>query len=41
MGLPLVGGGLVLTGAAFRDLGPSLTALPKPKDDSQLVREGR
>lgn len=40
VGPPMVGGGVALVGAAFRDLGPSLTALPKPKDDSQLVREG-
>lgn len=40
LGLPLIGGGLAVFGVAFRDLGPNLTALPKPKDDSQLVRDG-
>ena len=40
VGLPLIGGGLALTGIAFGNLGPNLTALPKPKDDSTLVRDG-
>ncbi len=39
-GLPLLVGGGGMIAAAFRDLGPNLTPLPKPKDDSRLVREG-
>lgn len=39
-GLPLLLGGIGLIAAAFRDLGPNLTPLPKPKDDSRLVRDG-
>ena len=39
-GVLVGGGGLIMAGAAFRDLGPSLTALPKPKEESTLVREG-
>ena len=40
VGVPVLGGGVAMMGAAFRDLGPNLTPLPKPKDDSQLVRDG-
>ena len=40
VGLPLIGGGVALAGIAFGDLGPNLTALPKPKDDGTLVRDG-
>lgn len=39
-GVPIFGGGVAMIGAAFRHLGPNLTPLPKPKEDSQLVREG-
>ncbi len=40
VGVPVLGGGVAMIGAAFRDLGPNLTPLPKPKDDSRLVRDG-
>jgi protein-S-isoprenylcysteine O-methyltransferase Ste14 len=40
VGIPLLGGGLAMAGAAFCDLGSNLTPLPKPKDDSELVRTG-
>jgi protein-S-isoprenylcysteine O-methyltransferase Ste14 len=40
VGVPVLGGGVAMMRAAFRDLGPNLTPLPKPKDDSRLVRDG-
>ena len=40
VGVPVLGGGVAMIGAAFRDLGPNLTPLPKPKDDGRLVRDG-
>ena len=40
VGIPLLVGGSGMVAVAFRDLGESLTPLPKPKEDSTLVREG-
>ncbi len=40
VGLPLALIGVVMTRAAFRDLGENLTALPHPKDDATLVHDG-
>lgn len=39
-GVASLAGGGVLAAGAFRNLGKNLTPLPKPKDDSELVREG-
>lgn len=39
-GVPLALAGLGLTAAGFRALGENLTALPHPKDDATLVRDG-
>lgn len=40
IGLPLALAGLALAVAGSRRLGDNLTALPHPKDDATLVREG-
>ncbi len=40
VGMPLALAGVGVTRAAFRDLGENLTALPHPKDDATLVRDG-
>jgi protein-S-isoprenylcysteine O-methyltransferase Ste14 len=40
VGVPVAVAGLGLTAAGFRALGENLTALPHPKDDATLVRDG-
>lgn len=40
LGLAVMGGGVVIGGRALRDLGTSLTALPRPRADARLVDAG-
>jgi protein-S-isoprenylcysteine O-methyltransferase Ste14 len=40
LGLAVMGGGLIIGARALRDLGASLTAMPRPRDDAQFVEAG-
>lgn len=40
LGLAVMAGGLFIGGRALRDLGTSLTAMPRPRDDARFVDAG-
>lgn len=40
LGLAVMAGGMMIGGRALRDLGASLTAMPRPREDAQFVDSG-
>lgn len=40
LGLAVMAAGLLIGGVALRDLGASLTAMPRPREDAQFVESG-